>query len=388
MTPRKSTPTPDAPEKPKARARTPKAAPETVAASPLKSTVKAKAKPRAAVPPPVALPPPPPPPILVAPTPAAETPLLDTPAKRGRARRSAQALADATPPAPPVMAAPPVMESVPPTPVPPTVSEPRPDVQIQLTAAVATVLEAIQTGRAVEFIFTDADTNPPRTFEPRQLTFDVFSQAWFAWGWDRRYNAERHHQLDQLAEVNLVEGPGRAAQGPFAEGTPANQIGGWRGGEPIPVKALLMKQWIFAVRQSPAPFPEFRMEDVEDGKALVTFTATDLRAISRWCMQFGDGILVQEPQRLADRLKQVAMAWGAKPGAPPPPPPRPAKPEPQHSPSRRSRPEPRSESRPEPRPESRPEPRQEPHHEPRRRESHEAEKPAKPGRIEIRIDRL
>ena len=371
MTPRKSTPMPDAPEKPKGRA--PKAAPATPTTVPQvqdAAPVKAKAKPKATVPPV----PEPTVPVVPAPAPAA---------KRGRPAKAAAVVPVVETPAPPV-------EEV----AVATPSEPREDVQVQLSAAVATVLEAIRTGRAVEFIFADAETNPPRTFEPRQLTFDVFSQAWFAWGWDRRYNAERHHQLELMAEVNLVDGPGRAAQGPFAEGTPANQIGGWRGGEPIPVKALLMKQWIFAVRQAPAPFPDFCMEDVEDGKALVTFTATDLRAISRWCMQFGDGILVQEPQRLADRLKQVAMAWGAKPGAPPPPPPRPAKSEPQHSGSRRSRPESRpearSESRPEARPEPRPEPRQETHFEPRppRREFHEPEKPAKPGRIEVRVDRL
>jgi predicted DNA-binding transcriptional regulator YafY len=189
-------------------------------------------------------------------------------------------------------------------------------------ANAARVLEAIDTGKAVELIFLDENANPPRTFEPRQLIFDVFTGAWFAWGWDRRYNAERHHRLDQLAEINLVEGPGRAAQGPYKDGTPANLIGGWLGGEPIPVKAILMKQWIFAVKQAPAPFPDFKMEDAPDGKASVSFTATDLRAIARWCMQFGDGIQVLEPQRLIDRIKQVGIAWGGKPvaaAAPPAP---------------------------------------------------------------------
>lgn len=175
------------------------------------------------------------------------------------------------------------------------------------------ILEALREGRPLEFIFTDGDANPPRTFEPRQLTFDTLSQAWFVWGWDRRYNAERHHRIDSLSEVNQVEGMGRSAQGPYKEGTPANLLGGWLGGEPIPVKATLMKQWIFAVKQAPPAFPEFRITDAEDGKAIVTFTATDLRAISRWCMQFGDGIQIQEPQRLVERLKQAGIAWAGKP---------------------------------------------------------------------------
>lgn len=195
-----------------------------------------------------------------------------------------------------------------------------------------TVLQALQDGCALEFIFHDGDANPPRTFEARQLCYDTLSKGWYAWGWDRRYNAERHHRLDLLKEINPVEGIGRAAQGPYKEGTAPNLLGGWLGGEPIPVKAVLMKQWIFAVRQAPPPFPEFRIEDIEDGKAAVSFTATDLRAIARWCMQFGDGIQVQEPQRLVDRIKQVGITWGGKPKAeaepprpapPPPPPPRP-----------------------------------------------------------------
>ena len=176
-----------------------------------------------------------------------------------------------------------------------------------------TILEALREKRPLEFIFADGDANPPRTFEPRQLIFDTLSQAWFVWGWDRRYNAERHHRIDALAEVNQVEGMGRSAQGPYKEGTPANLLGGWLGGEPIPVKATLMKQWIFAVKQAPPAFPEFKITDAEDGKATVSFTATDLRAISRWCMQFGDGIQIQEPQRLVERLKQAGIAWAGKP---------------------------------------------------------------------------
>jgi len=252
------------------------------------------------------------------------------------------------------------------------------------------VMEAIAQGRAIELIFVDGDANPPRTFEARQLIFDVFTGSWFAWGWDRRYNAERHHCLDLLAEINPVEGAGRSAQGPYPEGTPANQIGGWRGGEPIPVKAVLQKQWIFAVKQSPAPFPDFQLEDIEDGKAQVTFTGTDLRAIARWCMQFGDGILVLEPQRLVDRIKQVGTSWAGKTAQTPAPLPPKAQPRPE------PRQEPRHEPRPEPRHESRPEPR----HETRRpeaprkeyrenREAKETEAPkGKPGRVEIRIERL
>jgi WYL domain len=174
------------------------------------------------------------------------------------------------------------------------------------------ILTAICEGRAVEFIFADADANAPRTFEPRHLTFDALSQAWYVWGWDRRYNAERHHRVDLLAEVNAVEGVGRAAQGPYAEGTPANQIGGWLGGEPIAVKASLLKQWVFAVKQAPPAFPHFKIEDQGDGQALVSFTATDLRAIARWAMQFGDGVQVLEPARLVDRIKQVGAVWAGR----------------------------------------------------------------------------
>lgn len=261
-----------------------------------------------------------------------------------------------------------------------------------LPVLVDKVLAAIQENRAVEFVFADADANPPRTFEPRQLIFDVFSKAWFAWGWDRRYNAERHHRVDLLTEVNAVEGVGRAAQGPYKEGTPSNQIGGWLGGEPIAVKALLLKQWIFAIKQAPAPFPEFVIQEAEDGKASVSFTGTDLRAIARWCMQFGDGIQVLEPQRLVDRIKQVGMNWAGKPkqeSAPVRPPvPAPAlRPEP-----RPERSEARHEAKSEGRHDAKHEPRSERRHarpEPTRDTARDAEtKPSKPGRVEIRFDRL
>jgi len=250
-----------------------------------------------------------------------------------------------------------------------------------LSVLAATLLQALQEGRAVELIFSDADSNPPRTFEPRQLVFDTLAQAWFVWGWDRRYNAERHHRVDALAEVNAVEGVGRAAQGPYPEGTPSNQIGGWRGGEPIPVKATLLKQWIFAVKQAPPAFPDFALTDLEDGKAQVTFVGTDLRAIARWCMQFGDGIQVQEPQRLIDRIKQVGVLWGGRPAAPTPAP----------------RPEPKSEPKPEPRRaevRAKAEPRrEEPRREEPRREREESRKEkdehrTKAARVEVRIERL
>jgi predicted DNA-binding transcriptional regulator YafY len=277
---------------------------------------------------------------------------------------------------------------------PKTAAEPAPEVpapapetprrreDIQLTPQTQAILQAIEEGRAVEFIFSDPDANPPRTFEPRQLVFDVFTKAWFVWGWDRRYNAERHHRVDLLAEVNAVEGVGRAAQGPFKEGTPGNQIGGWLGGEPIPVKAILLKQWIYAVKQAPAVFPDFKLEDLEEGKAQVTFVGTDLRAIARWCMQFGDGIQVLEPQRLIDRIKQVGVTWAGKPvqAAAPQPSPKPA-PEPARTEHPRRAEHPRHER----------EPRE--HHEHREHREHrepketEAPKP-KNGKIEIRFDRL
>ena len=284
---------------------------------------------------------------------------------------------------------------------PTPIAKPAPKSTGSLTPLAAAILSAIQDGQAVEFIFADGETNPPRTFEPRQLIFDVFAKAWFVWGWDRRYNAERHHRVDLLAEVNDVEGVGRSAQGPYKEGTPANQIGGWLGGEAIPVKVVLLKQWIYAVKQAPAPFPGFLIEDMEEGKACVSFTGTDLRAIARWCMQFGDGIQVLEPQRLIDRIKQVGSLWAGKPKQEPLPV-KPAAPAPQPkaqtSPHRHeSRHESRSESRPEPRHEarheSRPEPRPEPARRPQRvespKETRESETPkSKSGRIEIRIDRL
>ncbi len=229
------------------------------------------------------------------------------------------------------------------------------------------VLQAVKEGRAIELIFRDADADPPRTFEPRQLIFDTLTQAWFVWGWDRRYNAERHHRLDQMAEINLVDGPGRSAQGPYKEGTPANLIGGWLGGEPIRVKAVMQKQWIFAVKQAPPAFPEFKIEDGEDGKATVSFVATDLRAIARWCLQFGEGIQVLEPQRLVDRIKQVGVAWAGKPVvAAPAPAPRPM---PQPTPRPEYKPEPKSEHR-------------------REHGKDREESPKKGPRLEIRIEKL
>lgn len=264
--------------------------------------------------------------------------------------------------------------------------EPAPNVEPKKKAAVAapilpalaaTVLAAIQEGRALEFIFADTDANAPRTFEPRQLTFDALSQAWYVWGWDRRYNAERFHRLDLLAEINLVEGVGRAAQGPYAEGTPANQIGGWLGGEPIAVKATLMKQWVFAVKQAPPAFPNFHLEETGDGQALVTFSATDLRAIARWIFQFGDGIQVAEPPRLVDRMRQVAAVWTGRERTTVAP----ARPEPPHA-----------EHRPAPRPEAHPETRRQearPPREIRPREPEEEAPRTKPGKVEvIRFDRL
>ena len=272
----------------------------------------------------------------------------------------------------------------PPAELPPVVK--RAPVIPALSPLAQTILTAICEGRAVEFIFTDADANAPRTFEPRHLTFDALSQAWYVWGWDRRYNAERHHRVDLLAEVNAVEGVGRAAQGPYAEGTPANQIGGWLGGEPIAVKASLMKQWVFAVKQAPPAFPNFKIEDQGDGQALVSFTATDLRAIARWVLQFGDGVQVLEPARLVDRIKQVGAVWAGRdrPVAAAAPPPKPA---PRHEATTEPR---RQETRP-PR-EARPERDREEARPPREarpeRERDEAPK-GKPGKVEvIRFDRL
>jgi len=247
----------------------------------------------------------------------------------------------------------------------------------------------IVTGTISGASFRTCENNPPRTFEPRQLVFDTFAKGWYVWGWDRRYNAERHHLLSLIAQVNPVEGMGRAAQGPYKEGTPANLIGGWLGGEAIHVRAILLKQWIFAVRQAPAPFPEFAIEDLEEGKAQVSFTATDLRAITRWIMQFGDGIQVTEPQRLLDRIKQVGLAWGGKPApAAPAPAPAPKQPRPEHRSEHKEHREHRSEAKPEAQERKAPD-------QPKRvrevkeyREPHETPKPSKAGRIEIRIDRL
>jgi hypothetical protein len=296
-------------------------------------------------------------PVKPEPVPAPE-PQPEKPAKRTRKPKAAEA--EVPSPAPEAEAAP----------VP---AEPRPLVLPvpALPAQAQTLLAAITEGRAVELLFADSENNPPRTFEPRQLIFDAFTKAWFVWGWDRRYNAERHHRVDLLAEVNPVEGVGRAAQGPYKDGTPANQIGGWLGGEPIHVKAVLLKQWIYAVKQAPAVFPDFKLEDLEEGKAQVTFVGTDLRAIARWCMQFGDGIQVIEPQRLVDRIKQVGVSWAGKAAQAPAPKPQPVQ---------------------EPRPEPKPEPRKTEHsrHEHREaRESRESETPrSRSGKIEIHIDRL
>lgn len=253
-----------------------------------------------------------------------------------------------------------------------------PDQGLGLTPHAEAILSAIREGRAVEFIFEDAEANAPRTFEPRQLIYDALAAAWFAWGWDRRYNAERFHRLDLLAEVNAVEGVGRSAQGPYADGTPGNLIGGWLGGDPIPVKVMLHKQWVFAVKQAPPAFPGFKLEEKEEGKALASFTATDLRAIARWVMQFGDGVTVLEPARLQDRIRQAALAWGAKlPGAAPSrPAPQPSRPEPRHEAKHQ---EPRHEPR-----------HHEPRHsdEPRRREHGEDRAPKQNQQVEIRLERL
>jgi len=283
--------------------------------------------------------------------------------------------------------APEVVASAPPAPKPVARKATAPSA---LPALVEAILAALREGRAVEFIFADADANAPRTFEPRQLTFDALSQAWFVWGWDRRYNAERHHRVDLLAEVNEVEGVGRAAQGPYAEGTPANQIGGWLGGEPITVKATLLKQWVFAVKQAPPSFPHFKLEEQQgDGQALVTFTATDLRAIARWAMQFGDGIQVLEPARLVDRIKQVGAVWAGRERQASAPAPKPApRPEPRaEQESRRHEPRHHAESKPEAR--SEPKPHREPRPEREREREREDAPKGKPGKVEtIHFDRL
>jgi hypothetical protein len=194
--------------------------------------------------------------------------------------------------------------------------------------------------------------------------------------------------VDLLAEVNDVEGVGRAAQGPYAEGTPANLIGGWLGGDPITVKASLLKQWVFAVKQAPPAFPNFKLEEQGDGQALVSFAATDLRAIARWAMQFGDGIQVLEPARLVDRIKQVGAVWAGRDrqATPAPAPKSTPRPEPAPEPRRQEH-RPHRENRADR--ESRPEREARPEREPRpEREREEAPK-AKPGKVEvIRFDRL
>ena len=340
---------------------------------------------------------------------AAQTPPPETakPAKAARAAKT-PAKARAAKAVTPEPEAEPALPELPATTAREVTSTFIPSAAAVLTDQARTILQAIQEGRAVELLFADPDTNPPRTFEPRQLIFDVFAQGWYIWGWDRRYNAERHHLLSLVAQVNPVEGMGRAAQGPYKDGTPANLIGGWLGGDPIHVKAVLLKQWIFAVRQAPAPFPEFAIEDLEEGKAQVSFTATDLRAITRWVMQFGDGIQIQEPQRLLDRIKQVGLAWAGKPAQPAPAPapapkPQAASPKPQSSrsgshrqserqserPERAERPERQSERQSERQTERQAERQSEHRFEPvPERKSHEGSKPAKPAKIEIRIDRL
>ena len=186
--------------------------------------------------------------------------------------------------------------------------------QFIFTEHVQTFLTAIQDGKAVELSFVDTENNPSRIFEPRQLIFDAFIKNWYIWGWDRRYNTERHHLLSLIAQANIIEGLGRTA--PIAcaykSNASANLIGGLLGGDIMRVKVILLKQWIYAVRQAPMPFLDFKIEDIEDGKAQVTFIATDLRAVGRWVMQFGDGIQVLEPQRLVDRIKQVGLAWSGR----------------------------------------------------------------------------
>lgn len=278
-------------------------------------------------------------------------------------------------------------------PVVPLAPEPKPVVKKAavkpvLTPLAEAILTAICEGRAVELIFADADANAPRTFEPRHLTFDALSLAWYVWGWDRRYNAERHHCVDLLAEVNPVEGVGRAAQGPYPEGTPANLIGGWLGGEPIAVKATLLKQWVFAVKQAPPSFPHFKLEEQGDGQALVSFSATDLRAIARWAMQFGDGIQVLEPARLVDRIKQVGAVWAGRERQQAAPAPA-SKPAPRsEAPTEPHRSESRHHRDREPRPDRESKPEREARH-PRESEREEAPQKSKPGKVEvIRFDRL
>jgi hypothetical protein len=82
---------------------------------------------------------------------------------------------------------------------------------------------------------------------------------------------------------------------------------------------------------------------------------------------------VLEPQRLIDRIKQVGVTWAGKPIQPAPQPKAAPEPRPEHH---RKAEHPRHEPKE--------------HHEPREtREPREVEAPrSKPGKIEIRIDRL
>lgn len=185
--------------------------------------------------------------------------------------------------------------------------------RISIPPLVAIILKAIQENKAIELYFKEPEVNPSRMFEPRQIMFDTFAKDWYIWGWDRRYNTERHHLISLISRINLIDGIGRIAQGcNCLDNVQANSIGGWFAGETIHIKVILLKQWVFAVRQAPIPFPEFKIEDLEDGKAQITFIATDLKIVARWVMQFGDGIQIIEPQRLADRIRQVGLTWSNK----------------------------------------------------------------------------
>ena len=72
------------------------------------------------------------------------------------------------------------------------------------TTQVQAILLAIKENRAVELFFIDSESNPPRVFEPRQLIFDAFAKDWYIWGWDRRYNTERHHLLALIDNINVI----------------------------------------------------------------------------------------------------------------------------------------------------------------------------------------
>jgi len=97
-----------------------------------------------------------------------------------------------------------------------------------LTPLAQTILTAICEGRAVEFIFADADANARAPSSPA-THLRCPQPSLVRVGLGSPLQRERHHRVDLLAEVNAVDGVGRAAQGPYAEGTPANQIGGWLG---------------------------------------------------------------------------------------------------------------------------------------------------------------